>query len=164
MLRPATDADSANVLAWRNHPDVRSVSLTQHVIQPAEHATWWAKTLADPTRLVLIYERQGAPAGVVTFFDIDMQTRSGWWGYYLDNDGLNERGALFPAWIQIQRDAVKYARDVLSLRELHGETLGTNSSVRDFNARQGFVEIATYPRRIGDTDVEVVHTVKRFGE
>lgn len=164
MLRPATDADSASVLAWRNHPDVRSVSLTQHEISPTEHASWWAKTMADPTRQVFIYERQGTPAGVVTFFDLDTEAGSGWWGYYLDNDGLNARGALFPAWIQIQRDAVKYAHEVLGLRELHGETLGTNESVRDFNARQGFVEVATYPRRVGDAEVEVIHTVKRFKE
>lgn len=164
MLRPATDADSANVLAWRNHPDVRAVSLTQHEIQPDEHAAWWAKTMGDPTRLVLIYERQSVPAGVVTFFDLDADSGSGWWGYYLDNAGLTSRGALFPAWIAIQRDAVRYARDVLGLRELHGETLGTNEAVRDFNARQGFVEVATYQRRIGDADVDVIHTVKRFGE
>lgn len=164
MLRPATDLDSADVLRWRNHSDVRAVSLTQHVIASEEHAAWWSKTMVDPTRRVLVYERSGTPSGVVTFFDIDAEARSAWWGYYLDNDGLNAAGALFPAWIQIQRDAVKYARDVLRLSELHAETLSTNESVKDFNARQGFVEVETYPKEIGGQTVGVIHTVKKFEE
>jgi UDP-4-amino-4,6-dideoxy-N-acetyl-beta-L-altrosamine N-acetyltransferase len=164
MLRPATDSDSDDVLRWRNHPDVRSVSLTQHVIAPDEHAGWWAKTMDDPSRRVLIYERSGTPAGVVTFFDLDAEAGVGWWGYYLDNDGLTAAGALFPAWIAIQRDAVKYARDVLGLRELHAETLATNDSVREVNARQGFAEVETTPREIGGRTVDVIHTVKRFEE
>jgi UDP-4-amino-4,6-dideoxy-N-acetyl-beta-L-altrosamine N-acetyltransferase len=164
MLRPATDSDSANVLAWRNHPEVRAVSLTQHVISEAEHRAWWGRTMQDPTRRVLVYERGGAPAGVVTFFDIDPVTRSAWWGYYLDNDGLTAAGALFPAWIQIQRDAVKYARTELNLRALHGETLGSNEAVKDFNARQGFEVVETYPRDVGGEVVDVIHTVKTFEE
>ena len=40
MLRPAAEADRDRVLAWRNHPQVRAVSLTQHEITPAEHAAW----------------------------------------------------------------------------------------------------------------------------
>ncbi|WP_036922568.1 GNAT family N-acetyltransferase [Propionicicella superfundia] len=164
MLRPATDSDSADVLRWRNHPDVRAVSLTQHVIGTAEHTAWWERTMVDPTRRVLIYERAGAPAGVVTFFDIDAAAHTAWWGYYLDNEGLTAAGALFPAWIQIQRDAVKYARDVLGLRELHAETLGSNDSVRQVNSRQGFEEVETTRREIGGRTVDVIHTVKRFEE
>ena len=43
MLRPVNDDDSAGVLRWRNHPDVRAVSLTQHEISPTEHAAYWAE-------------------------------------------------------------------------------------------------------------------------
>ena len=32
MLRPALDSDRDLVLGWRNHPEVRAVSLTQHEI------------------------------------------------------------------------------------------------------------------------------------
>lgn len=164
MLRPATDADRDLMLPWRNHPEVRSVSLTQHEIRPEEHAGWWKKTKSDPTRAVLIYERDGVPSGVVSFFDLDAEAGSGWWGYYLDNDGLTERGAMFPAWIAIQREAVKYARDVLKLHTLDGETLASNQSVRDFNARQKFDEVETYPREIVGVPTEVVHTRRTFEE
>ncbi|WP_296140702.1 GNAT family N-acetyltransferase [uncultured Tessaracoccus sp.] len=160
MLRPATDADLDAMRTWRNHDEVRRVSLTQHVITPEEHAQWWERTKADPTRRVLIYERDGVPSGVVTFFDL--ADGSAWWGYYLDNDGLTERGAMFPAWISIQREAVKYARKELGLTQLDGETLVTNESAVDFNARQGFAEVERYPREVGGERVEVIHTRKTF--
>lgn len=162
MLRPAEDADVEPMRRWRNHPEVRRVSLTQHEISADEHRAWWGKTAQDLSRRVLIYERDGIPSGVVTFFDLDGP--SGWWGYYLDNAGLEGRGALFPAWISIQREAVKYARDVLKLTELHGETLAANGSAVDFNTRQKFSEVERYDRVIGGESVPVIHTRRVFEE
>ncbi|WP_040157632.1 GNAT family N-acetyltransferase [Nigerium massiliense] len=164
MLRAAVDSDKDLVRTWRNHPQVRAVSLTQHEISPEEHAAWWDKTMADPTRRVLIYERQGEPSGVVTFFDLDADAGTGWWGYYLDNAGLEERGALFPAWMSIQRAAVKYARTELKLASLDGETLAANATVVDLNARLGFEEMERETRDIDGTPTEIIHTRIIFEE
>lgn len=158
MLRPATDRDRDAVLSWRNHPEVRSVSLTRHVIQPEEHAAWWDRSMADDSRRILIYERDGLPTGVVSFWDLT--DTSGWWGYYLDNDGVDERGVRFPAWIAIQREAVRYARETLAIQELHAETLTSNEAVRSFNDRQGFEELESSTRQVGDEVIEFVHIRK----
>ncbi|MGD7705826.1 GNAT family N-acetyltransferase [Microlunatus sp. Y2014] len=166
MLRPATDADADRVRIWRNHPEVRRVSLTRHEISEAEHFAWWARVAADPTRLVLLYERGGEPSGVVTFFDLDpegSEQRTGWWGYYLDNAGLEARGELLPAWIQIQREAVRYADDALGLAELHGEVLGINEAVRRLNRRNGFAEVGSDVRDLDGEQVEVFRVVRRRG-
>lgn len=169
MLRPATDADRESVRVWRNHPDVRAVSLTQHEIGPEEHARWWERVKADPTREVLIYERGGVPAGVVSLWDIDPEAGSLWWGYYLDNEGLTARGELLPAWIQIQRDAVKYvdalrlgghAIDTKQIDIMDAEVLDSNEGVRSFNRRQGFVDVETYEQDINGTR-QLVHHVRR---
>ena len=104
------------MLGWRNHPEVRAVCLTQHEITEEEHAAYWAATRAGGRPRVYIYERHGVPSGVVTYFDIDREAGSAWWGYYLDNDGLKERGELLPAWIEIQRQAKRLAFDELGLR------------------------------------------------
>lgn len=157
MLRPATDADQDDVRTWRNHDEVRAVSLTQHVITPEEHAAWWANTKDNPTRRVLIYERDGRGAGVVTFFDLDVEAKSSWWGYYLDNDGLNARGELLPAWIQIQREAVRYADTELDLETLDAEVLEANEGVRRFNKRNGFVELESETRDLDGTPTPVIH-------
>lgn len=164
MLRPATDEDREPVRSWRNHPEVRAVSLTQHEIGPAEHAAWWQRVAADRTRTVLIYERGGIPAGVVSLWDIDWDAGTLWWGYYLDNAGLTARGELLPAWIQIQRDALTY---VDALRDkgrritvMEAEVLDANEAVRSFNRRQGFAEVETYVRDIDGTPT-LVHHVRR---
>ena len=157
MLRPATDADSANVLTWRNHPDVRAVSLTQHEITSEEHAAWWAATASSDSREVYIYERHDVPSGVVTFFDIDREHRSAWWGYYLDNAGLAERGELLPAWIEIQRQAKRFAFETLGFSSLEGEVLESNEAVRQFNRRNGFTELDRSVRDVDGTPTAVIH-------
>lgn len=156
MLRPATETDKESVRVWRNHPEVRAVSLTQHEISPDEHESWWAATMDDPTRRVLIYERGGTPAGVVSLFDYDEQAGSAWWGYYLDNDTLTARGELLPAWIQIQREAIKYF-DAMGITQLDAEVLESNEGVRSFNTRMGFVEVGRDERDLGSQTVPVLH-------
>lgn len=164
MLRPVEDRDVEPMRVWRNHPEVRRVSLTQHEIGADEHQAWWATASKDPSRRFLIYERGGVPSGVVNFFDVDLDAGSAWWGYFLDNDGLDAAGALFPAWISIQREAVKYAKNELGLRELHGETLLVNEAAVDFNTRQGFDEVERYERQVAGQPTVVVHSKKTFEE
>jgi len=160
VLRKAQLEDVEAIREWRNHAEVRRVSLTQHAITVDEHRSWWERVEKDPTILVLIYERDGLPSGVVTFFDLTDQ--STWWGYYLDNDGLTTRGTLFPAWISIQREAVRYAKNELGLLEIHGETLAANESAVAFNERQGFSEVERYPRVIAGQPYDVIHSRRTF--
>lgn len=148
MLRPAADADSTDVRTWRNHAQVRAVSMTQHIISEDEHAAYWASARDDRSREIYIYVRHGVASGVVTFFDMDREAGSAWWGYYLDNDGLGQRGELLPAWIEIQRQAKRYAFQEMGLRTLHGEVLESNEAVRRFNRRNGFEEVERYMRDI----------------
>ncbi|MGL5928651.1 MAG: GNAT family N-acetyltransferase [Dermatophilaceae bacterium] len=156
MLRPATDDDRDDVLRWRNHPEVRAMSLTQHVISPEEHAAWWARVAGDDRVLVTVYECHGIPSGVVTYFDLDRDAGTGWWGYYLDNDGLAERGELLPAWIEVQRQAKRYAFDDLGLVVLEGEVLEVNEAVRRFNRRNGFAEVGTEVRDVDGRPTTVI--------
>ncbi|MDF8262944.1 GNAT family N-acetyltransferase [Luteipulveratus flavus] len=161
MLRPATEADKELVRVWRNHPEVQAVSLQQEEITPEMHERWWAAVQQDPSRQVLVYERRGEPAGVVNFFDITAEgssPRSAMWGYYLDNEGLG--GALLPAWMQIQREGVRYAFEELGLEVLEGEVLDHNEAVRSMNRRSGFTEVESYEREIGGRPT-LVHRIRR---
>ncbi|MEO8750734.1 MAG: GNAT family N-acetyltransferase, partial [Allobranchiibius sp.] len=80
--------------------------------------------------------------------------------YYLDNDGLQDRGELIPAWIKIQREAVRYAFDELGLDQLDGEVLDANEAVRRMNTRNGFEEISATEHTI-DGEQVLVHTIRR---
>jgi RimJ/RimL family protein N-acetyltransferase len=138
MLRAATEADVDTIRRLRNQQANRDVSITSHEITADEHAAWWAKASVDPTRRVLIYQRDDEIAGVVTFFDLDGST--GAWGFFLDADGLGERGETLPAWIGVMREATAYAFDKLGLEVLTGEVLEHNTVVRQMNRRFRFVE------------------------
>ena len=140
VLRTATDGDVDIIRVLRNQEPNREVSINAHEISVDEHAGWWKKASVDPTRRVLIYERGGVTAGVVNFFDLDFEAKTGAWGFFLDAEGLAERGETLPAWIEVMKDATGYAFDELGLDELHGEVLEHNTVVRQMNRRFRFVE------------------------
>lgn len=155
MLRAAVAADRDLVLGWRNHPEVRRVSLTTHVITPEEHAAWWAAATSDPQRRVLIFEDGGSPAGVVMF---DTRGDVPTWGFYLDIDGLNARNALLAAWLRLEREAVDFAFTDLGVERLGGETLADNKQVLALHRRFGFRETRRYERLVDGTPQVVVWT------
>lgn len=64
-LRPAGHQDSEEVLAWRNDPQTRRWSRNTHEISPEEHASWFARVLADPMTRLWIAESQGRAVGNV---------------------------------------------------------------------------------------------------
>ena len=152
MLRAAVETDRDTVLAWRNHPDVRAVSLTTHVIAPDEHARWWESALPDPALKILIFEDSG-PAGVVIF---DLRKSPAIWSFYLDVAGLGRR--LLPAWMRLEQAAVEYAFGVLGVERLGGETLASNQQVLALHRRFGFRETQRYERLVDGTLETVVWT------
>ncbi|MFB9236709.1 GNAT family N-acetyltransferase [Plantactinospora siamensis] len=158
MLRPATDDDLDAMRQWRNQPPNREVSITSHEITPAEHAAWWSRTRTDPTRRVLIYERDGVPAGVVNFFDLalDGPAPVGSWGFFLDAAGLDERRETLPAWLEVMREAVDHAFDELRLAELRGEVLAGNEVVRQMNRRFRFAEGQPEVREVDGRSITVI--------
>lgn len=66
-LRRATDADCDRVLAWRNDPEVRAMSLDSREIDAEAHRRWFAAVVADGGRALLIAEAAGRPVGVLRF-------------------------------------------------------------------------------------------------
>jgi UDP-4-amino-4,6-dideoxy-N-acetyl-beta-L-altrosamine N-acetyltransferase len=156
VLRAAVDGDRDTALTWRNHPDVRRVSLTTHVIGASEHRAWWAAATADPARRVLIFEQDGRPAGVVMFAGLTGDVAT--WGFYLDVAGLNARGALLSTWLRLEREAVDHAFDTLKVERLGGETLARNIQVLALHRRFGFEETDRYTRLVDGEPQEVVRT------
>jgi len=154
MLRAATEDDVDTIRRLRNQQANRDASITAHEITADEHAAWWAKASADRSRRVLIYTRDGATAGVVNFFDLDGP--SGAWGFFLDADGLAERGETLPAWIEVMHEATAYAFDDLGLEVLTGEVLEHNTVVRQMNRRFRFVEGTPQTRYADGREIRVI--------
>lgn len=66
-LRPATPADEALTLNWRNHPSVRRHSGDGAEIDANQHRGWLTRVLADADRQLLIAELAGEPLAVLRF-------------------------------------------------------------------------------------------------
>jgi pseudaminic acid synthase len=62
-LRPATLADTALLLSWRNDPETRTHSRSQAPVSVDEHDRWMAATLATTDRQLFVIERGGEPLG-----------------------------------------------------------------------------------------------------
>lgn len=163
MLRPATDSDLDTMRAWRNQETNRLASINSHEIGAAEHLAWWTRTSADATRRVLVYEHAGVPAGVVTFFDLDLDSprRSGAWGFYLDAEGLETRDETLPAWLSVMQEAIRYAFDELGLDDLRGEVLEHNASVRQMNRMFRFTEGEASSREADGRTIAVIPILLR---
>ncbi|MCN0178067.1 GNAT family N-acetyltransferase [Salinispora arenicola] len=157
-LRPAEAGDLDRIRRWRNHPQVRGISLTQHEIGPEEHLAWWSAVRKEPDRQVLIYLHGGQPAGVVTFTGVTSPDRAVTWGYYLDIEGLEERGELLSAWMGLQRAGIEHALGPLAAQTLGGETLADNTPVLALHRRFGFRVTRRYERNIDGTARQVVWT------
>jgi len=67
QLRPATPHDADRLLAWRNRPEIVALGTLLRTVDPAEHAAWFAETLASDRRLLLLVLVDGEPAGQVRF-------------------------------------------------------------------------------------------------
>lgn len=66
-LQRAGPAECDLVLAWRNNPAVRTVSLHSEPINLEEHRRWYAASLDSPDRVLLIGRVGGHAVGVVRF-------------------------------------------------------------------------------------------------
>jgi RimJ/RimL family protein N-acetyltransferase len=59
-LRAASARDRDALLAWRNDPATRGMSLQQEAVSPADHERWFASSLDSRDRLLFIAEKDGA--------------------------------------------------------------------------------------------------------
>jgi len=74
VLRPATSADRALLLEWRNDQDVVRFSLSGRPVAAAQHANWLASILAAPPLRLWIAEEAGEPVGQVR---VDLEDATG---------------------------------------------------------------------------------------
>jgi UDP-4-amino-4,6-dideoxy-N-acetyl-beta-L-altrosamine N-acetyltransferase len=131
IIRAMAIGDLADVLRWRNHPDVRMHMFTQHEISLDEHTRWFARASQDDTRHLLIYERAGVPVG---FVQINEVAKGGVadWGFYLASDAPKGSGA------GLGLAALTYAFKTIRLHKLCGQALASNERSIRFHKKLGF--------------------------
>jgi len=132
-LRPMTDLDLEQVLAWRNHPEVRRYMYTTHEIGLDEHRAWFARASENSAVHLLIYEHQGRASGFVNI-TFGRSPKVADWGFYLSPDAARGTGR------SLGKEALKYAFEQLCLHKVCGQALGFNERSIAFHKALGFAE------------------------
>ncbi|HAS8443311.1 UDP-4-amino-4,6-dideoxy-N-acetyl-beta-L-altrosamine N-acetyltransferase [Vibrio vulnificus] len=161
-IRPATEDDKWMVLDWRNHPDVRAVMLTDHIIKREEHEAWWNKTMQMQHRQILIFSSKEKPVGVITIYAWDLASATAWWGFYLDNANL-EQSEKTAVWLELEQAVIRYGRDELRLHKLFCESLKTNQLAWTLHKKCGFIECDA-PNNATETVKDVVYMKYEYPE
>lgn len=130
LVRSMREEDLANVLQWRNHPDVRRFMYTQHEISLAEHRVWYEQVQKDHRHDLLIVENDGEPLGFVQFTEQDDGVAK--WGFYAAPGAPKGSGQ------KLGVAALNYAFQHLGFHKICGEALAFNERSIGFHRRLGF--------------------------
>lgn len=133
LFRHMTGNDLEQVLAWRNHPDVRCYMYTQHEITLAEHTRWFERASVDTARHLLIFERDGKAQGFINLHEIASGGIADW-GFYAAPDAPKGTGR------QLGHHLLRYAFDKLNLHKICGQALAFNKRSIRFHRRLGFAQ------------------------
>ena len=126
-------ADLAQVLAWRNQPDVRRFMYSQHEITLTEHQRWFEQAILSTTKHLLIFEINGAPLGYINFTRQQSNDVANW-GFYLSPDAPKGTGIL------LGRAAINFSYEQLKLHKVCGEVLAFNERSIRFHKKLGFMQ------------------------
>jgi RimJ/RimL family protein N-acetyltransferase len=136
-VREATLEDGERVLVWRNHASVVSMSSDPVPIDPARHAVWFPRAIADPLRVILIGEWHGQPIGVVRFdTDDDRAVVSIFLDPARTGKGFGRRLlAAGEAWLRARRPHIQ---------TLHATVLETNARSQRMFEALGYVRASDW--------------------
>jgi len=70
-VRLASDSDSRNIYEWRNDDLTRKMFRTSECVEWNEHCKWFASTISNPNRCLLICESEKREPIAVVRFDIE---------------------------------------------------------------------------------------------
>ncbi|WP_396432667.1 UDP-4-amino-4,6-dideoxy-N-acetyl-beta-L-altrosamine N-acetyltransferase [Limnohabitans sp.] len=153
-LKALTLKDLSMVLAWRNHPVVRSRMLAQHEISLQEHSSWFERVQNDPTRHQFIVLNGTDPFGFVQFNPVNPGGIADW-GFYTRPDAPKGSGK------KLGQAALNHAFTNLGLHQVCGQALINNAASIAFHQRLGFTQEARLrEHQCADGSC---HTLMRFG-
>ncbi|OOY22030.1 UDP-4-amino-4,6-dideoxy-N-acetyl-beta-L-altrosamine N-acetyltransferase [Thioclava sp. DLFJ5-1] len=130
-IRRLVERDLPQVLAWRNHPSVRSMMFTSREIGPEEHRAWFEKANSAASRRLLIAEADGSPFGFIQFDRVEIGGVSDW-GFYARPGAPKGKGQA------LGLAALDHAFFELQLHKVCGQALTFNEGSIRLHQRLGF--------------------------
>ena len=136
VLRPITDADTDDIVRWRNDPEVWRYFLFREPFTPEMHRAWLRdKVAAGRVVQYIITEREsGRSVGSVYFRDVDRKNESAEYGIFIGEADARGRGI----GTETARLFTDFGLNVLRLHRISLKVLGDNEIARRSYEKAGF--------------------------
>jgi UDP-4-amino-4,6-dideoxy-N-acetyl-beta-L-altrosamine N-acetyltransferase len=123
-LRPLSEKDLANTLAWRNDDRSRRWFKSQEVLEMEAHKSWFERYSrnATPDCLFFAETHEGAPVGQTSVYNFDESNGRAEVGRFLSAPDLRGKGLFREALIL----TLDWTFENLELREVHLEVFDDN--------------------------------------
>ena len=163
-LRPITSEDTANIVRWRNDPDVRRFFLFREPFTPEMHENWLInRVMTDEVIQYIIVDREnGKSVGSVYFRNIDHKNESAEFGIFIGEAQARNRG--------IGTETTKIFTDfgfrALGLHRIFLRVLGGNEAARRSYEKAGFKTEGIFQDciKLDDAFTDVVFMARLNGE
>ncbi len=139
-LRPITKEDTADVVRWRNTPQVQRSLFSRESLTAEQHLQWLQTKVETGAchQFIIVVQQDGAefPIGTTFIKNIDRSNRKGEFGIFIGEDAARGKGYGALAMAQILR----YAFTVLSLNKVTLSVFTDNASAVHLYEKLGFVK------------------------
>ena len=136
-LRPITDADTDDIVRWRNDPEVRQFFIFREPFTPEMHRAWLKNRVAagQVIQYIIIDRASGKSVGSVYFRDVDPVSEAAEYGIFIGEADARGRGV----GTETARLFTAFGLDVLRLHRISLKVLGGNEIARRSYEKAGFV-------------------------
>ena len=141
-LRPITDADTDNIVKWRNNPDVYRYFIFREKFTPEMHRNWLNTRVytGQVVQYIILAGDERRPVGSVYLRDIDHKHESAEYGIFIGDDSFRGQGV----GTETAKLFTDFALDVLGVHRVFLKVLDGNVKARRSYEKAGFVYEGTF--------------------
>lgn len=138
-LRPLIEADAADVVRWRNDPEVNRFLNHKKELTINDHLNWFHQAYMQTNdRMYLIEDaRSKKPIGTVSIYNIDIENSHAEWGRLIIEEAEYLNGFFA---IDVELAILKHAFNDMKLHKLYCTLLDENTRLLPQHKNFGFVE------------------------
>lgn len=133
VVRSMAKNDLDQVLAWRNHREIRRHMYTSHEITRDEHFAWFERESKNDKKHLLIFEYDNVASGFVSF-NLLQPGGTAEWGFYVAPESPKGIARIMGI------TSLQHAYNDLNLHKIMGYVLESNQKSIRYHLKLGFIQ------------------------